>query len=92
MTDDNIKELIRTLKHEIDIGSMEPDTVSRLREFEDYIAQYLDGQERNTEEAEAINENLLEKAQRLEVIFADRHPTTEGIMRQIIQSLSAMGI
>jgi len=68
-------------------SELDSTTIGRLRSFEVAIKPYL-----GNEASPQSDKTLLDKANELEVDFAQRHPRAEGIMREIIDTLSRMGI
>ena len=86
MTINRIEALLESLKAEIKKGHIDQQTSQLLTEFETEISPYLDN--KITEP----HESLLDKAKKLEVDFAQQHPTAEGIMQEIVANLGKMGI
>lgn len=86
MTIDRIEVLVKSLKTETSSVELDSQTTIRLTEFESAMAPYLEN------EATEPNDSLLDKAKKLEIDFAQEHPTAEGIMQEIVATLGKMGI
>ena len=89
MSIQTVKLLLDALRIEIEETKLESESIAELRLFEQEIEPYLDG---NIVSDTAEVASLLEQAQELEVRFAQEHPAVEGIVRQISNTLSGMGI
>ena len=89
MSIQTVKLLLDALRIEIEETKLESESIAELRLFEQEIEPYLDG---NIVSDTASVASLLEQAQELEVRFAQEHPAVEGIVRQISNTLSGMGI
>lgn len=87
MSNKDIENLIKSLLTEVQSSPLDSATRDQLRDFETALEPYL-------YDAVSVGkeETILDKANQLEVAFAQRHPVAEGIMREIIDSLSRMGI
>jgi len=87
MSNEKIESLIESLLAEVQLSPLDTTTRSQLREFEIALEPWL-----NDAVSAAPDDTLVDKANQLEVAFAQEHPVAEGIMREIIESLSRMGI
>lgn len=87
MSNEKIGNLIESLLTEVQSSPLDTTTRNQLRQFESAIEPWLD-------DAVSIgpDDSILDKANQLEVAFAQEHPVAEGIMREIIDLLSKMGI
>jgi len=96
MSQSDINQLLDALLREVKSSPPDDATIRQLREFESALEPYLTAYPDNTDtqpgESDDTGESLLDKANRLEVAFAQRHPVAEGITREIINTLSRMGI
>jgi len=87
MSKENIKRLIAELESEVITSDLDRATITELRYFEATIEPFLDG-----EESYQSDDTILDIAKKLEISFAQNHPTAEGIMRELIATFSRMGI
>lgn len=87
MSNQKIEQLIEKLSNEVQHAELDDSTIAQLRAFERGIEPYLNNNTDNN-----TNSSLLDQAKALEVEFAQRHPVAEGIIQEIIDSLSKMGI
>jgi len=87
MSKQNIKQLIDALVTEVKSSELDSATIGQLRNFEQAIEPYL-----AQDESGHSDSTILDKANELEIAFAQKHPTAEGIVREIIDTLSRMGI
>ena len=90
MPKERLQNLLAELNRELDdTPSLDPELATRLRQAADAAAARLDGGQGAVEDdADGIIGELLEADQRFEVA----HPTLAGTLRQILATLSNMGI
>ena len=88
MGDQRILELLGELKRELE-GQQQIDaqTAARARELEQEIQELLDPETDAT-----LPDQALEKARSLESEFVAEHPVAAQFLRQIMDTLSRMGI
>lgn len=88
MSNAKIEKLLESLRVEVVNSELDEETTDHLRKFEKEIEPFLAAGDKNSSEFDTI----LDKAKKLEINFAQRHPTAEGIMREIVDTLVNMGI
>lgn len=87
MTEERIKTLLHKLRTEVDNAqAVDADTVKRARKLE------ADIQDLVNPEVASDHTTVLDDAIALEASFAANHPVAEKIIRELINSLSKMGI
>ena len=87
MNEDRIKKLLGELIEEIDKAeSVDNETVALAKQLESDIHDFVNP-EVNTEE-----NTILDDAIALEASFAVSHPVAEKIIRELVNSLSRIGI
>lgn len=87
MSNEKINILLSKLRNEIDDTAIDGETLASLKAFEEEITNLLD---ENVEYSDT--QATLNGAQKLETSFAARHPTAEGVIREIIDVLGKMGV
>ncbi len=87
MSDKKIRKLLSKLHEEVQKTEVDADTRSSLRELDADIHDLLNSS------APAPDANfVLERAKLLESRFALNHPAIERFMREVIDTLSKMGV
>lgn len=87
MSEQRIKELISELLSELrDTDGVDEKMVATVGQLESDISDLVDP------EADSTDSTALEDAIALEAIFAANHPVAEKIIRELINSLSRIGI
>ena len=87
MSEQRIKELIGELIKELQqIDGVNPETVADARKLESDVRDLVDP------EVDTSDYTVLDDAIALEASFAATHPTAEKIIRELINSLSKIGI
>ncbi|MBY8965605.1 DUF4404 family protein [Algiphilus sp.] len=89
MSQDRVQELLRQLREELEDSERGADaeTRERIRALEADIQALL------AEHSDAPDaQSIMERARAAEVEFANRHPVAEGFVRQLIDTLSRMGV
>lgn len=89
MSHDRVQELLRQLREELEDSERGADaeTRERIRALEADIQSLLAEQD-DAPDAQSI----MERARAAEVEFANRYPVAEGFVRQLIDTLSRMGV
>ena len=88
MSDQRILELLDELRRELEgQPKIDSKTASRARELEQDIHELLDPDTEAT-----LPDQALEKARSLETEFMAEHPVAAQFLRQIMDTLSRMGI
>lgn len=87
MTTAKIQSLMEQLTREVNCSDIDSKTLEKFRQFEVAIEPYLDD-----ERADPHNKSVIDIAQELEVMFAVKHSTAEGIARQLVNTLVGLGI
>ena len=87
MSNTNIQNLVESLLTETKSSELDSATQRQLQDFQSAVEPLL-------RETGSIgpDDSILNMALNLEVAFAQEHPVAEGIIREIIDSLSKMGI
>lgn len=87
MSEQRIKELISELLSELrDTDGVDEQMVATVGQLESDISDLVDP------EVDSTDSTALEDAIALEAIFAANHPVAEKIIRELINSLSRIGI
>lgn len=87
MSEQRIKELISELLSELrDTDGVDEKMVATVGQLESDISDLVDP------EVDSTDSTALEDAIALEAIFAANHPVAEKIIRELINSLSRIGI
>ena len=88
MNETNLKDLLRQLHQALEqTDSVDPDTLKQVKELDEEVNRLLD----SGSEGEAFD-NVLDQAKAVETRFAVDHPVAERFLREIIESLSKVGI
>lgn len=88
MSDQKIKELLASLQKELeDTDKIDPETRQLVRELDEDIHRLVDG---GSDPLDA--ESLIDRATAIETQFAIEHPRAERFLREIMASLSRVGI
>ena len=87
MSNEKIKRLFANLQDEIRSTELDDETRSMLSELDADIAGLL-----SAPETAGDTKTVVERAKLLEARFATDHPTAEGFIREIIDTLARMGI
>lgn len=88
MNDTNLKELLKQLHRVLEnTDSVDPDTLKQVRELDDEVNRLL-------ETGSSVDEvdNVVDQAKAVETRFAVDHPVAERFLREIIDTLSKVGI
>ena len=87
MSEERVKELISELIGELEkTGAMGEDTLDVVRRLESDVHDFVNP------EVESAENTILDDAIALEAGFAATHPVAEKIVRELINSLSRIGI
>lgn len=87
MSEDKVRKLMEDLIAELEAGeAVDAETVSVARQLEDDIHAYINP------EVDTSENTVMDDAIALEASFAARHPVAEKILREVINSLSRIGI
>ena len=88
MNDNNLKELLKQLHQALEkTDSVEPETLEQVRELDEEVNRLLDSGSQGEEFG-----NVVDQAKAVETRFAVDHPVAERFLREIIESLSKVGI
>lgn len=87
MTNERIHYLVNQLTDELQTENLNKETVDRLLQFEGELEQYI-----NKPISGNQNISLIDQAKRLEIDFAQKHPLAEGVLQELISTLSKMGV
>jgi len=87
MSDKKIRKLLAKLHEEVQKTEVDADTRSSLRELDSDIHDLL-----NSSTPAPDANFVLERAKLLESRFATNHPVIERFMREVIDTLSKMGV
>jgi len=88
MSEIKLKKMLDQVARELESEEVESSTGQLTRELSQDIHDYLAG----TEIRSPVPETLLDQVQALEVEFSQSHPRIEGIFRELIDTLSKMGV
>ena len=87
MSEERVKELISELIGELEkTGAMGEDTLDVARQLESDVHDFVNP------EVESAENTILDDAIALEASFAATHPVAEKLVRELINSLSRIGI
>ncbi len=87
MSETRIKELLQELLAELEAAdAVNPDTVATAKQLEASIADLIDP------EIDTSENTIMDDAIALEASFAATHPVAERIIRELINTLSRIGI
>ena len=87
MSDKKIRKLLSKLHEEVQKTEVDAETRSSLRELDSDIHDLL-----NSTTPTPDTNFVLERAKLLESRFATNHPVIERFMREVIDTLSKMGV
>lgn len=87
MSNQKVRQLVDQLMAEVKASELDEESMQKLRGFESAIDDYI-----STDSASLEDQSILDKAKSLEITFAQKHPTAEGIMRDIMNTLVGMGV
>lgn len=87
MSEQRIRELLEELAGELDQNdAVDPELVATVRRLESDIDDLVNP------EVDTENNTVMDDAVALEAAFAARHPVAERILRELINTLSRIGI
>ena len=87
MSETRIKELLQELLAELESAeSVDPETVATAKQLESGIEDLVNP------EVDTSDSTIMDDAIALEATFAATHPVAERIIRELINSLSRIGI
>jgi hypothetical protein len=87
LSEERVKELISELIGELEkTGAMGEDTLDVARQLESDVHDFVNP------EVESAENTILDDAIALEASFAATHPVAEKLVRELINSLSRIGI
>jgi hypothetical protein len=88
MNDTNLKELLNQLHEALEkTDSVDAETLEQVRELDEEVNRLLDSGSVTDE-----FDNVMDQARAVETRFAVDHPVAERFLREIIESLSKVGI
>ncbi len=87
MSNEKVRELLAKLHDEVQKTEVDAATRSSLRKLDSDIHDLL-----NSPASETKITLVLERAERLETRFAIRHPIAERFMREVIDTLTNIGV
>lgn len=88
MSDEKLKKLLESLQQTLEnTDKVDPETLEMVRELDQDINRLLD-----PESPENEYDTVIERAQSVETHFAINHPRAERFLREIIDTLSRVGI
>lgn len=88
MNETNLKELLKQLHQALEkTDSVDADTLQQVRELDEEVNRLLDSGSGGDE-----FDNVMDQAKAVETRFAVDHPVAERFLREIIESLSKVGI
>jgi phosphate uptake regulator len=88
MNETNLKELLKQLHQVLEkTDSVDPDTLKQVRELDDEVNRLLESGSSGEE-----FENVVDQAKAVETRFAVDHPVAERFLREIVDTLSKVGI
>ncbi len=86
MSNTEVRNLLGRLRAEIKKGGLDDETRSMVRQLDADIHTLLEA------DSETEADPIVERAREIEADFASEHPTTAGILREVIAALARMGI
>lgn len=88
MSEDNIKELLARLQDELEkTDTIDPETRKLVRELDEDIHRLVDPDD------ELVDwDGLVDRANSIEARFAAEHPSVARFLREVMASLSRVGI
>lgn len=87
MSKKQVKTLLSKLQQELRTTEIDPEIRDKLQELDRNLEGLLD-----PESASSDSQPVLERAQELESRFATSHPVAERVLREIIDTLTRMGV
>lgn len=88
MNDTNLKELLERLHKELELTeSVDPETLEQVRELDEEVNRLLESGSSGVE-----FDNVIDQAKAVETRFAVNHPVAERFLREIVETLSKVGI
>ncbi|MDH3787305.1 MAG: DUF4404 family protein [Xanthomonadales bacterium] len=88
MNDTNLKELLEQLHQVLEkTDSVDPETLNQVRELDQEVNRLLESGSQGDE-----FDNVVDQARAVETRFAVDHPVAERFLREIIETLSKVGI
>lgn len=88
MSQSRVNSLLEQIGKELQSENVSSDTADLTVRLSQDIREHV----ANPDSPDAERQTLLEQVQSLEVEFAQNHPRIEGIIRELIDTLSKMGI
>jgi len=88
MNETNLKDLLKQL-HQVlgNTDSVDPDTLRQVRELDEEVNRLLESGTSGEE-----FDNVVDQAKAVETRFAVDHPVAERFLREIVDTLSKVGI
>jgi len=87
MSNDKVRNLLSKLHDELGKTDVDAETRSLMQELEADIHQLLD-----PARPMGDSRSIMSRAQQLETDFATQHPIAERIVREIVDTLTRMGV
>ena len=88
MNDTNLKELLEQLHGVLEkTDSVDPETLNQVRELDEEVNRLLESDSQGED-----FDNVVDHAKAVETRFAVDHPVAERFLREIIETLSKVGI
>lgn len=88
MNETNLKELLQQLHRALEkTESVDPETLKQVRELDEEVNRLLESGSQGAE-----FDNVVDQAKAVETRFAVDHPVAERFLREIIETLSKVGI
>jgi hypothetical protein len=88
MNETNLKELLKQLHQALEkTDSVDPDTLKQVKELDEEVNRLLESGSQGDE-----FDNVVDQAKAVETRFAVDHPVAERFLREIIETLSKVGI
>jgi hypothetical protein len=88
MKETNLKELLQQLHQVLEkTDSVDPDTLNQVRELDEEVNRLLESGSSGDD-----FDNVVDQAKAVETRFAVDHPIAERFLREIIDTLSKVGI
>ncbi len=88
MNETNLKELLKQLHQALEkTDSVDPDTLKQVKELDEEVNRLIESGSQGDE-----FDNVVDQAKAVETRFAVDHPVAERFLREIIETLSKVGI
>lgn len=88
MNETNLKELLQQLHRALEkTESVDPETLKQVRELDEEVNRLLESGSQGDD-----FDNVVDQAKAVETRFAVDHPVAERFLREIIETLSKVGI